>query len=254
MADTVVTDTSAASASAVATATDAAVPAKRKRVLPQFCFSEEWTISRQAIEHCTTSRQDGISLEKETAFRRSACHKVKDLLKKILRLLSEHHAQRSREVGDCLKDSMQRVQAVSMIILHRCTTCISIRCFVDDPAEADNFIAACCFVGCKVEDVEVHSDFVLNAFKKNAVPLDGRPLEDVRIKWRNDLFQKEIELLKLCCFQFNFRLPFDILSTKSAFVRSVSNFPTPPGEKKARRTLVKIAKTIAVDMFLTIAG
>ena len=82
---------------------------------------------------------------------------------------------------------------------------------------------------------------------------DPKPTEEQKKVWRERLFKQEAEVLKVCCFQLDFRTPFDVVTLKHPYIAGAITGLTVEGNDKRRRVFVKMARTVVPDAFVTIA-
>ena len=214
----------------------------------------------ETLQDSTPSRSDGISFEDEANFRTRACLQLKDLLGQVTSSLLNHRAPLRKETGERLSGGLVRIKSVGMVLLHRFFTYVSVRGFLQQQSEVDDVVAACCFLACKIEDVVLRASFVIDVQKEGTeTPLgtDGSFTDEQREGWRIRMFKREVEILKVCAFQLNIRLPFDHLPSSSSgsplLAALEGDISALAGMKKPLKTLLKIARTVAEDAFLTIA-
>lgn len=69
---------------------------------------------------------------------------------------------------------------------------------------------------------------------------------------RDRIIKRENEVLRVCCFQLNFHLPFDFISPKSDLISAVRHLPL-QSDPKAKRNFCELAKQVATHMFATVS-
>ncbi len=106
--------------------------------------------------------------------RARGCAQIQTLLRDIAEGLKRSVRNPQRvEVGERISEGLQRIQAIAMVLLHRFFTYSSVRAFREDPGQLTDVVAACCFLGCKLEDIEMRASFVTEVLWKEQIHAAG---------------------------------------------------------------------------------